>query len=214
MKSTKPARPQRSPLLPARERLLTAAARVFSRSGLAGATTREIAREAGVNEVTLFRHFHTKEGLIAAVVGQNFGPQVKLEPTAVPPTTANLRTDLNAFGRCYEKILNENLPLVRTLIGEVQHEQHASHEKQVFRAIFLPLKEALFARVETARKAGQLLGRMRSDVLADLFFATIFTGVLRRSSMNVKMEYSAHQYLESAVDLFLHGACVSEGKRA
>ena len=44
------------PAVPAgtRQRLLDAAARVFARSGLEGATTREIAREAKVNEVTLF----------------------------------------------------------------------------------------------------------------------------------------------------------------
>ena len=54
---------------PARQLLLSAAARVFARDGLAGATTRAISREAGVNEVTLFRTFGTKEHLITAVVG-------------------------------------------------------------------------------------------------------------------------------------------------
>ena len=49
-------------------RLLEAATRVFARSGLEGATTREIAREAGVNEVTLFRHFQSKENLLSAVL--------------------------------------------------------------------------------------------------------------------------------------------------
>jgi AcrR family transcriptional regulator len=199
---------------PARERLLSAAALVFSRAGLAGATTREIAREADVNEVTLFRHFQSKDGLIAAVVGKNFGPNVVLQSPAVPPTTADLRADLLAFARGYEKILTENLPLVRTLIGEVHHEQHVLHEKQVFRAIFLPLKEALFNRVETARKAGQLVGRMRADVLADLFFAMIFTGVLRRSALHVKLEYSGAHYLESAIALFLNGAEAAPEKQS
>ena len=39
------------------QKLLVAAARVFARDGLEGATTRQIAREAGVNEVTLFPAF-------------------------------------------------------------------------------------------------------------------------------------------------------------
>src|SRR3954466_8351143 len=56
-----------------RERLLAAAARVYARVGLNGATTRGIAAEAGVNEVTLFRHFKSKDRLLAAVVGDNFG---------------------------------------------------------------------------------------------------------------------------------------------
>jgi AcrR family transcriptional regulator len=40
-----------------KKRILAAAELVFSRDGFQGATTREIARQAGVNEVTLFRHF-------------------------------------------------------------------------------------------------------------------------------------------------------------
>jgi AcrR family transcriptional regulator len=37
-----------------KKRILAAAELVFSRDGFQGATTREIARQAGVNEVTLF----------------------------------------------------------------------------------------------------------------------------------------------------------------
>src|SRR5258708_23956024 len=48
-----------------RRRILEAAERVFSREGFQGATTREIAREAQVNEVTLFRHFRTRDELVA-----------------------------------------------------------------------------------------------------------------------------------------------------
>src|SRR5437763_10335839 len=49
------------------ERLVQAALEMFSRRGMV-ATTREIAEEAGVNEVTLFRLFESKERLLAAVV--------------------------------------------------------------------------------------------------------------------------------------------------
>jgi len=46
------------------ERLLNAAVSVYARYGSAGATTRRIAAEAEVNEVTLFRHFGSKEALL------------------------------------------------------------------------------------------------------------------------------------------------------
>ena len=39
--------------------------RVFAESGFRGATTRRIAEAAGVNEVTLFRHFKSKSALIS-----------------------------------------------------------------------------------------------------------------------------------------------------
>jgi AcrR family transcriptional regulator len=47
-----------------RERLLEAAARVYGEFGFRGATTRRIAEEAGVNEVTLFRLFGSKAALL------------------------------------------------------------------------------------------------------------------------------------------------------
>ena len=43
-----------------REALLKSATKVFAEVGSRGATTRRIAQEAGVNEVTLFRHFQSK----------------------------------------------------------------------------------------------------------------------------------------------------------
>src|SRR6186713_278986 len=60
--------PTPSKTAPARERLLHAALSVFSRDGLHAATTRNIAEEAGVNEVTLFRLFGTKDGLLTALM--------------------------------------------------------------------------------------------------------------------------------------------------
>ena len=47
-----------------RQRILHAAARVYAQHGWRGATTRRIAVEAGVNEVTLFRQFGSKDALL------------------------------------------------------------------------------------------------------------------------------------------------------
>ncbi len=50
-----------------RSRILEAAARVYALHGYRGATTRRIAEEAGVNEITVFRHFGTKSALLDCV---------------------------------------------------------------------------------------------------------------------------------------------------
>ena len=50
-----------------RERIIEAASRVYSLHGFRGATTRLIANEAGVNEVTLFRIFGSKAALLNEV---------------------------------------------------------------------------------------------------------------------------------------------------
>ena len=51
-----------------RSRILAAAARVYAQHGFRGATTRLIATEAGVNEVTLFRTFGSKAELLQAML--------------------------------------------------------------------------------------------------------------------------------------------------
>ena len=51
-----------------RERILQAAARVYAQHGFRGATTRLIAIEAGVNEVSLFRTFGSKAALFEAMM--------------------------------------------------------------------------------------------------------------------------------------------------
>lgn len=50
-----------------RDRILDAALRVFSERGFHGATTRELAKAAGVSEALMFRHFPTKEDLYLAL---------------------------------------------------------------------------------------------------------------------------------------------------
>lgn len=51
-----------------RQQLIETALDVFSRKGFDGATTKEIAAEAGVTEAIIFRHFPTKQALYSAVV--------------------------------------------------------------------------------------------------------------------------------------------------
>lgn len=55
-----------------RARVIAAAERAFAADGV-GVTTEEIARRAGVGVGTVFRHFATKEALIAAVLGEQLG---------------------------------------------------------------------------------------------------------------------------------------------
>ena len=54
------------------KQILLAAKDVFSEKGFDGASTKEIAQAAGANEVTLFRHFQTKNNLFEEVVANFF----------------------------------------------------------------------------------------------------------------------------------------------
>jgi AcrR family transcriptional regulator len=60
------------------QKLLEATLTLISEKGYLGATTREIAQEAGVTELTLFRHFGSKEKLFEELLnGYTFLPKLK-----------------------------------------------------------------------------------------------------------------------------------------
>ena len=57
----------------ATEFILTAAELLFSEKGYAGTTTKAVAQEARVSEVTIFRHFQNKAGLLKALIDSRPG---------------------------------------------------------------------------------------------------------------------------------------------
>lgn len=61
---------QRLPAAERRQALIDAALRVFSTGSYAGATTADIAREAGVSEPILYRHFPSKRELYIACLDE------------------------------------------------------------------------------------------------------------------------------------------------
>ena len=64
----------------AEQRILNAALKVFASEGYIGATTRRIAKEANVAEVTLFRKFRSKENLLREVLIKNRAVFSALDP--------------------------------------------------------------------------------------------------------------------------------------
>jgi len=103
-------------------RILAAAAEIMADKGVKGATTRAIATAAGVNEVTIFRLFGSKEGLLAAVLESLFPDRTADAPLAAllgRPTAGpgELRILLVEFGTIfYEHFLEENRTLIDIFI--------------------------------------------------------------------------------------------------
>lgn len=93
-----------------KDKLLLSAIDIMSEKGYAATTTKEIALGAGVNEVTLFRHFGTKEGLVRAAFSRfHYGDEMtKLFGERL---TGELETDLLTISRHYHKMMNGNRKL-------------------------------------------------------------------------------------------------------
>lgn len=91
---------------------------LFVRQGITQTTTRQIADAAGVNEVTLFRHFGTKQGLLLAAFA-DLGIFDGIGDLGLDPApNQSFRPVLVSYIRhCYEA-LTSNPELVCSVVGE------------------------------------------------------------------------------------------------
>ena len=99
-----------------RSRIIRAASQLFSEKGFAGTTTRAIAERANVNEVTIFRHFGTKENLAKAIMDQFGGPAIAGDLEM--HFSGDYRQDLMMIGETMLAVMTERSDAMRMAICE------------------------------------------------------------------------------------------------
>lgn len=162
-----PAPPQASPADATAEALLNATLEVVAQRGLKGATTRLIAQHAGVNEVTLFRKYGNKTGLIKAAVLARAGA---LQRQAVQ-YSGDLEHDLIHLTREYQLALSTFGPFIRVIINEFPRHPEL---KEVLEGG----PRQLFAEIAALLLRYQQAGKLRPEPMTTLLPALIGPVVL------------------------------------
>jgi AcrR family transcriptional regulator len=184
-----------------RERLIDAAARTFSNEGIQGATTRQIAREAGVNEVTLFRHFKSKDQLLAAVLERGLASEVALM-NEHSSWKENLRLSMENYARHYYSHLEKKQGFARAFIAEGQVLPKSM--QTMIANVIRPVRERLIAILADAQKAGVLRPDLNVECALDAFKNTLYAGMLRQGTY-LPRSYSTEAYIQTVVDIFVRG---------
>jgi AcrR family transcriptional regulator len=191
-----------------RRRILEAAERVFSRDGFQGATTREIAREAQVNEVTLFRLFRTRDDLLReTILYRTIAPEELLNSKAA--WESDLPSQLEQYVRKYYALLLEREALVRAVVGEGRLLPPAVREAVLEKMV--PMRAALIERLQTAQKVGCIRQDVDLGCAVDILRDTIHTGMLRHTMYGTG-GYSVDTYLLTVVGIFIQGIRKSSAK--
>jgi AcrR family transcriptional regulator len=192
----------------ARDRLLEAALRVFEEAGSRGATTRRIAAEAGVNEVTLFRLFGSKAALLATALHASLG-----RPTngKLPSEPVDPPAELTAWVTERMRGLRDRRDVMRACMAEV----HQAPEMAG------PVAEG---PVQTARELSAYLDRMREKGLADpavnvsaataMLMGAVFTDVMTRDMMPERFAYPPEEAPALYVGLLLRAVSVAGSRSA
>src|SRR5437763_114997 len=100
-----------------RDQLLDAAARLYAGAGYRGATTRRIAVAAGVNEITLFRHFGSKDALIREAITR---AGLSIVPRPLPDPPRDPSRELKEWAGAHIAELRERRSLIRMCMGEIE----------------------------------------------------------------------------------------------
>lgn len=109
--------PLSSAAMDIRDRILQAAGRVYAQHGFRGATTRLIAIEAGVNEVSLFRTFGSKAALFEAMMQQHAAASPL---PSLPEHPGNPRFEITAWCAALLGHMREWRSLIRKSFGELE----------------------------------------------------------------------------------------------
>ncbi len=160
-----------------RERILEAAARVYAQYGFRGATTRLIAQEAGVNEVTLFRLFGSKGQLFDELLRK------QLHASTVPTLPSDLgdpEVELTEWCAVLLAQMRASRSFLRKMIGETEERPEAA-------------RSACMGPHCAAESLERYVQKLRANGLADpeadyrtaisMFMSALFGDVMVREAM-------------------------------
>ena len=183
----------------ARELILEAAEKVFGEAGIKGATTKEIARAAGVNETTLFRNFPSKMALLLALVEKHDAEASNM--TVSFDWSYDLAQDLQLYATSYLQFLSGHKPLILAFVAEAT--RMPEEARQVVKATSKPCTAKLIEYFEEARQRNLVREDVESLQTAHAFEGIIFSFMIHSTLKD--LPYDSEAYFDTVIHIFARG---------
>ena len=180
-----------------RDQLLEAAAQLYAEAGYRGATTRRIATAAGVNEITLFRHFGSKDVLIREAIMRAGSSDL---PEMLPDLPREPARELREWARTQITELRERRSLIRTCMGEI-----AEHP-EIFPSENSPPAQAargLSRYLRRLREVGLAKAPFDEVAAAAMLMGVLFADAMGRDIMRDMYRNDPDDALDEYIRLFL-----------
>ncbi len=165
-----------TPVVDAADKILDAAAELFAERGYAATTTRAIAERASVNEVTLFRKFKSKRGILEAL-GASWADRMAGFAVTRIPEDDDTRGTLETLAELEVRQAREFGPAAMRLALDARHTPDVAE-------VMGGGPNENFAGLATYLSERQAAGDLRSDidprVMAEAFFALTSQTVMSR----------------------------------
>lgn len=188
---------------PTRAKILETALKLFSKKGYLGATTREIAKEAGIAEVTLFRYFPSKEMLFEEMLkSHSFLPELR----ELLPEIADMPYEraLTVIAEGFLDTLMRRKDIIRVMQAEMQRYPEKIHKS--YNAFVQEVFKVLALYFSAMQKKG-ILRQFDSELAARAFFGMLFSYFnaeeffMRKKYSTVTLDVTISAY----VDIFARG---------
>lgn len=185
-----------------RTQILMGAAQVFAQKGYHKATTKQIARAAGVSEGTIYNYFSTKRDLLFAMVDQiafdSLRPIVTGDAAAEPRDLLNaLVRDRFSLGEKYGSLM---APLLAEIFNDIELRQ------ALYDQILRPITDHLESYVAVRAASGEFRQIDPVVVVRGLMGALMFNFALKFSGVDSRYDDISLDLLrEQIVTLFLDG---------
>lgn len=177
-----------------RDAILAAAAGVFAQHGFRGSTTRRIADAAGVNEITIFRQFGSKEALIRAAM-QHLTQSAGL--AALPDIPADPELELTVWSESFIQHLRLRSSIIRKTMSEIEERPEMGEcASDVPRRASNDLCHYLTA----LKRQGRVTEKFEPKTAAAMLMGAIFADAMGREIMPEiypqPKEKAAHMYTQ------------------
>jgi AcrR family transcriptional regulator len=195
-----------TPRNPTRQRLIQAALELFAAQGVTETTTKQIAEAAEVNEVTLFRHFGNKHGLLLAVI-EEAAVFTHLGQTLVQQANqaSSLDQALKDYATACLQALERVPEMVRSVVGEAG--QYPAENREALGRGFTQANRYVAEYFATVIDRGQLHTHLAAEKLASLLNGMLLGyAVIEFTSEFHDLWQDREDFLDNLVTLFLQGA--------
>src|SRR5690242_9445115 len=152
-----------------RERILSAAERIFARHGFFAAKVSDVAKEAGVADGTIYLYFKSKDDLLIALFERRMLELTEALQGAIAGKQP--REQLRAFIRMYLQKVHDEPSAAEVLTIELR--QSSKFMKEYENPAFADFLRMLGGIIAAAQAAGQVTSSIPAHVAARMIFGLL-----------------------------------------
>ncbi|MGF1523485.1 MAG: TetR family transcriptional regulator [Leptolyngbyaceae cyanobacterium] len=184
--------------LSTRQRLTQAALELFLSQGVGSTTTRQIADKAGVNEVTLFRNFGNKYGLLLTMLQDTPAMLATPEPVPSGESSEALREYASHCLHTIEQIAS----FIRSVIGEA--DQYPPEHRQALQQRLSEIKHEMADHLRHLLR--EATPRLPADELASLLGAVLVGYTVVETTSGYALWENRDDFLDAVVNVLVETA--------